>query len=178
MSFISAVVLTLLSMASPVRSPNEECWVFPALPGRNELLWGGCAHQNVAQASPGAPAGEGLVPVCYQRCLCCAPARQPHWCGQQGLVLAGSASPWMAPLETAYLVVKARDSASRGGAPEIETFAHEQVAPPPPPCLTLDILPTAKGAPAEHQVLLQPHAVQPLHLPDGGPDPPGLCLRR
>ena len=44
---------------------------------------------------------------------------------------SGSASPWMAPLGTVYLVVKARDSASRGGAQELETFAHEQVAPPP-----------------------------------------------
>ena len=82
----------------------------------------------------------------------------------------------MAPLGAMYLMVKARDSASRGRALEVETFAHEQVAPSPPPCLTLDVLPTAKGTPAEHQVLHQPHAMQPLHLPDGGADPPGLRL--
>lgn len=40
-----------------------------------------------------------------------------------------------------------------------------------------DVLPPAQSSPVQHQVLLQPHAVQPLHLPDGGADPAGLRLR-
>lgn len=169
-------------MASPSGLPVRSVGFLQTLPGRNELLWG-AVHPKMWPRSALEPL---LAPVCFQWCLCGAPARQPHRRGQRGCSLweahvgsfSGSASPWMAPLGAVYLMAKARDSASRGRAPEVETFAHEQVAPSPPPCLTLDVLPAAKGTPAEHQVLLQPHTMQPLHLPDGGADPPGLRLRR
>lgn len=62
---------------------------FQTLPGRNELLWGGCEHRNVAQARPGAPAGEGLAPVYSQWGLCRTPALQPRWRGQRGCSVGG-----------------------------------------------------------------------------------------
>lgn len=74
-----------------------------------------------------------------------APTPQPRQCGQRGCSLweahvgsfSGSASPWMAPLGATYLMVKARDSASRGRSPEVERLlpsrqphAHLPVSPP------------------------------------------------
>lgn len=38
------------------------------------------------------------------------------------------------------------------------------------------IPPAAESTPVQHQILLQPHTVQPLHLPDGGAHPAGLRL--
>ena len=170
-----------MSVASCVCSPNKEHCVFPDSCWEEQAAAGDSPLQNMAQASPRASGGQGA------RVTAAPQPDQPRWCGQRGSSLkaarvdsfSGSGSVRGVTPGTAHVVVKACGSAFPGRAPVVGTLGYKQACPrsPPPVSHHLDLLPAAESAPVQHQVLLQPHAVQPLHLPDGGADPPGLRLR-
>lgn len=176
-----AGLLILLSVASCVCSPDKEHWVFPDSCWEEQAAVGGSPLQDTAQASPRASGRQGArvttAPQPGQRC----------WCGRRGSSLkaarvdsfSGSGSMRGVTPGAAHVVVKARGSAFPGCAAVVGTLGYKQTCPRSPPLVShhLDLLPAAESAPVQHQVLLQPHAVQPLHLPDGGADPPGLRLR-